>query len=159
MRRRKFLCWRCGCPGRLHVLCRICIYILVICRMRHDFFDLRHDGLQRWVRLCRRLVAARPMHVQCWIREYTDGAVILRNECGALQPVRSGHLLLGQCRATGGVRHRLGSRRQLLSCWYDDRIGHDVPCWQLLRWRGGERRYAVPACVRPLTVFSGVCRW
>ena len=68
MRRRKFLCWRCGCPGRLHVLCRICIYILVICRMRHDFFDLRHDRLQRWVRLCRRLVAARPMHVQCWIR-------------------------------------------------------------------------------------------
>ena len=99
------------------------------------------------------------VHLQRGLREYTDGAVILRNECGALQPVRSGHLLLGQCRATGGVRHRLGSRRQLLSCWYDDRIGHDVPCWQLLRWRGGERRYAVPACVRPLTVFAGVCRW
>ena len=57
------------------------------------------------------------------------------NDCGALQPVRSGHLLLGQWRATGGMRHRLGTRGTLLSSWHYNRIRHYLRRGQLLHWR------------------------
>jgi hypothetical protein len=41
------------------------------------------------------------------------------------------------------MRHRLGTRGQLLSGWHDNRIGHDVSRWQLLRRRGNKRRYVL----------------
>ena len=81
------------------------------------------------------------MYLLRWLREHGNGAIYLWNDCGTLQRVRSGLLLLGQWRATGDVRYRLGSRGQLLSGWHDDRRGHDVPRGQLLRRRGGERGY------------------
>ena len=57
------------------------------------------------------------------------------NDSGALQPMRSGRLLLGQWRATRAVRHRLGSRGQLLPGWHNNRIGHELPRRFTLHWR------------------------
>ena len=79
------------------------------------------------------------MYVYQRVREYGDRAIRLRNDCGAVQPVCSRNLLLGWWSATGDVRHRLGPRRQLLSCWHDNRNGHNLSCGQLLRRRGRKR--------------------
>ena len=68
-----------------------------------------------------------------------------------MQPVLSGHVLLGQRRATGDMRYRIGTRGQLLSCWNNNSSGHYVPRWQLLRRRGGERW-----CVDVLRVLAAV---
>ena len=46
------------------------------------------------------------------------------------------------------MRHRLGSRGQLLSGWHNNRIGHDLPRGQLVRRRGSECGYV--AVLRPL---------
>ncbi len=64
VRYRKFLCWRCCCQGRLHVLFRICLDVRVIGSMRHDFCDLRGDRLRRWVRVRRRVSPASRVHLQ-----------------------------------------------------------------------------------------------
>ncbi len=84
--------------------------------------------------------------------EYTDRTVCLWNDCGALQPVRSGHLLLGRWRATGDMRHRVGTSRQLLSCWYDNRGRHELPRRQLLRRRSRKCGYVVGARRRAAAV-------
>ena len=81
------------------------------------------------------------VHVHGRLREYGDRAIRMRNDCGALQPVCSRIVLLGRWRATRDVPHRLGSGRQLLSCWHNNLVGHDLPHGQLLRRRGGECEY------------------
>ena len=81
------------------------------------------------------------MYLLHGLRQYGNGSIGLRNDCGTLQPVRAGRLLLRQRRATGDVRHRLGTRRQLLSCRHDNRSGHDLPRGQLVCRRVCKRGY------------------
>ena len=61
----------------------------------------------------------------------------MRNDCDALQQVCSGHVLLGQRRATSDMRYRIGTRRQLLSGWHNNRNWHHLPRGQLLQWWSG----------------------
>ncbi len=81
------------------------------------------------------------------LRQYGNGTIDMWNDCGTLQPVRAGLLLLGQRRATGDVRHRLGTRWKLLSCRHDNHSGHDLPRGQLVC-----RRVCKRGCVRSIVV-------
>ena len=87
------------------------------------------------------MVVYSPVHMHARLRKYGAGAICLRNDCGALQPVCTGCLLLGRWRATGDVRHRLGYSGSLLSCWHRNRDWDDMSCGQLLRRRGRKRGY------------------
>ncbi len=78
------------------------------------------------------------VHLLSWVCFHVNGAIGVCNDFGALQPVRSRHLLLGQWYATDAMRHYCGP---LLSGWHNKRIWHSLPRGQLLCRRGSKRGY------------------